>query len=119
MCARDASKDSTTDGSANVTCFNVNLDFLKLHGYNAPSDYNSDGYMCDACKCIRDAIEQDGAVNFLNFHRGGRGGRDHPEDPKYMCQLYRDGIATLYTYYVAHPEVLSNDRRVAMSLPWV
>lgn len=118
MRARDAGKDQTTDGSANVSCFNVNLDCLNKYGFYKPDrDLDTDDNIWDAIKCMEKFMSTEGIDKFLNFHRGGRGGYEDPS--KYQCQQYRDGIATMYTALLAEPSMLSDDRRLYIPIKGV
>lgn len=123
MFARDSRKDDRKDKSANVSCFNASCDFLDVYIGKSPAkaDYNLDNNMWDVVKAIAIACQEpNGVINFLNFHRGGRTGRDHPyKFPDMMCQEYRDAIATLYTQLVGDPSILKDNRRLTMELPWV
>lgn len=116
MFERDGSKDHVKDDwdhlYVNISCFNVNIDFLKQHHCKTPEDWDSDDDMWDAIKSIVDAFDEpNGVYNFLNFLRGGASGKDHPE--MYDTQGYRDAIARTYAALVKDPEFLSDNRRLA------
>jgi hypothetical protein len=114
MRQRDAGKDNIRP-SANVSPFNVNIDFLQWYGFPAPgeNDYDYDDVLPDAIKALDKAFWVDGIPNTLNFHRGGRDGYEKGDKSQYDCQGYRNAIASVYTRLLAQPEILANNLRLA------
>ncbi len=116
MRTRDTSKD-WDPSAANVTCFNVNIDFLTHYGFPRPHNYDSDENLYDVISCIDKSFDVDGMERSLNFHRGGRTGYNDPN--AFQAPEYRDGIASMYTALVNDPSILSDDRRIAVPIQHV
>ncbi len=117
MRQRDAGKDRER-ASANVSPFNVNIDFLTWYGFPAPgeNEYDYDDVLPVAIKALDKAFWIDGISNTLNFHRGGRDGYEKGDKSQYDCLGYRNAVASVYTRLVAQPEFLWNNQRLACNV---
>jgi hypothetical protein len=115
-------RDDKKDGdylSANVTCFNANVHFLKKYGECDPiGDKNSDDNLWNVIKSFDQAFDKEGSIEkALNFHRGGQKGY---EDPRlFQCFEYRTGIASMYKLLTDDPTLLWDNRKIWCVIDYV
>jgi hypothetical protein len=111
---RDASKDGMGD-AANVSMFNLSLDFVKSAGYGGdPWSLNRDEHMADAVTTIRMAFESWGIDRALNFVRGGRTG--FVDGTSYGVHDFRNSIKSIARVIESDASLLADDRRVDVYL---
>jgi len=111
---RDASKDKRTDGSANVSAFNLSRDMVSRLGVD-PNTLNKDpGSLGRAACVIKKAIDTWGVAPTLNYVRGGY--TAWQDGVSYGAPAYRKTIATIMSVIDKNPALLTNDKRVAVFL---
>lgn len=110
---RDDTKDCNTDGSANVSIFNLSVDLVQCAGFEgSPCSLNED--LVSAVQALAGAIDKWGVMATLDFVRGGRTGfNDHVS---YGCADYRRTVATVLQQIDRDPALLADDRRVEVEL---
>lgn len=115
---RDASKDGCTDGSANVSLFNLSVDLVTQLGYSGDASWlNTRDGLARAVGLLAEGVRRWGVVRLLNFVRGGR--RGFEDGVSYDCYGYRNTIATMLRVIDAQPAVMWDDRRVEIDLAHV
>ena len=115
---RDASKDDRTDGAANVSLFNLNIDMIRYLGFdddfvsmNRQENVGRIVYMIDK------AFGTWGIERTLNFVRGGR--TAFVDGVSYGAPEYRDVISTITNAILADPSLRTDSRRVEIYLQHV
>lgn len=114
---RDASKDNKTDGSANVSIFNLSKDLCFRLGYRNPVLLNDPGRLPEVVCLIQKGIKQMGLVSLLNFVRGGYTG--WITGTAYGVDEYRQTVASIMRAIDLNPKLLTDDRRVEIFLAHV
>lgn len=115
---RDCSKDGLADRSANCSMFNLSEDLLTYIGFRGRfEDLNVASNLVIVVAQIDAGLQRLGVEGFLNFVRGGRTG--YLDGTSYGAADYRSTIATILSVMDAHPALLTDDRRVDISLPHV
>jgi hypothetical protein len=91
----DTSKDGNTDGSANVSIFNLNMDMITLLGYKENTEFlNHPKNLSTIVGILHNAFETWGIDKTLNFIRGGHSGFN--DGISGGCVDYRNTITTIY-----------------------
>jgi hypothetical protein len=113
--SRDASKDNTTDGSANVSLFNLSVDMVQRLNYTKnPRLLNDPKNLPDAvCLLQRGALKW-GVPRMLNFVRGGY--TAFVDGRSYGAQEYRSTIKTIVSVFDKDARLMYDDRRVEVFL---
>lgn len=112
---RDASKDNTTDGSANVSQFNLSIDLVRCIDASVdPWSLNDPANMQALVRLIQQGLQRWGIPSYLNFVRGGRAAFQDGES--YGAAEYRNTVATILRLFDRFPDLLTDDRRVNVSL---
>jgi hypothetical protein len=113
---RDKSKDKNPDKSANASIFNLSEDMLNQLGYHG------DIHLLDPLTSLQavvglisKGIDKWGVSRMLNFVRGGRKGFDTGE--AFGAADYRNAVATILKVIDMSPDLMSDDRRVAIYVP--
>lgn len=122
---RDTSKDKCTDGSANVSLFNLSVDLVKKLGYTKPISMNKNN-ICElnyvhTIPCVVDLLQRGikewGVERLLNYVRGGY--TAFMDGKSYDVYTYKNSIATMLKVIDMHPELLRDDRRIDIYLKHV
>lgn len=115
---RDRSKDTRTDGSANVSLFNLNVDLVLRLGYAGDTRWlNSQAALPTAVGLILKGLRRMGVVPFLNYVRGGY--TAWKDGKSYDAYGYRNAIATMLRLIDEQPCLLYDDRRIDIDLKHV
>lgn len=115
---RDATKDLRTDGSMNVSLFNISIDMIKRLGYNEDIlKLNDDNNIHIVLELLQKGINQWGIIKLLNYVRGGY--TAFIDGCSYDVWNYRNTIATVIRVIDANPLLLTDDRRVDIFLKHV
>lgn len=115
---RDLSKDASTDGSANLSMFNLSSDLISFIGFTGhKEDLNKAENLPKVVELIRRGIDKLGIEHFLNFVRGGRKG--FIDGVSFGASDYRSTIATILSLVDKHPSLLTDCNRVNIILPHV
>jgi hypothetical protein len=110
---RDASKDGTS--GANVSAFNLNADMVAQLGYKVSDlNLNDQRNIGTAVGILVKAMRTWGTKRLLDFQRGGRTG--FQDGVSYGCASYRNAIGMSYNLIMADPSLLTDSRRVAISV---
>lgn len=110
---RDATKDCNTDGSANVSIFNLSVDLVQCAGFEGDVCCLNDD-LVQAVQVLAAAMQKWGVLPTLDFVRGGRTGfEDHVS---YGCADYRRTVATVLARIDQDPALMTDDRRVEVDL---
>jgi hypothetical protein len=114
---RDATKDGTP--SANYSAFNLNPYLLNQLGFRGdPNSLNDPKNLGAVMKLMLNGVRGGGSggnmttTDFLNTVRGGQSA--NPNDPN--ISAYRDGIATINAQITADPSLLTDSRRVDVTV---
>lgn len=114
---RDRSKDNRTDGSANVSLFNLNVDMVVRLGYRRPWDLNDPRRIPDAVCLIQRAIRRWGLIRTLNYVRGGY--TAFMDGRSYGAGDYRRTVKTTLAAIDRDSRLMRDGRRVEIMLPHV
>lgn len=114
---RDETKDNNTDGSANVSVFNLSHDIVQRLGYTNPLKLNDEANLTDAIKIIQKGITRWGLTRFLNFVRGGY--TAFQDGVSYGAWDFRNAVATAVKVIRENPQLMTDDRRVEMQVDHV
>jgi hypothetical protein len=113
---RDAGKDGTP--AANVSAFNLNVDMVAQLGFKGNTQsLNDQGNIGTAVGLLVKAMRTWGTKRLLDFQRGGRTGFE--DGVSYGCASYRNAIGTSYNLIMADPTLLTDSRRVTISVAHV
>jgi hypothetical protein len=114
---RDASKDGTP--SANYSAFNLNPYLLNQLGFRGdPNSLNDPKNLGSVMKLMLNGVRGGGSggtmstTDFLNIVRGGQSA--NANDPNVIA--YRNGIATINAQIAADPSLLTDNRRVNVTV---
>jgi len=108
---RDTGK---TGDSTNYSLWNINRDMLKRLPGGTDGNLNSWSGLDNVVDRLASAINKFGINGFLNFHRGGYTGWQ--DGVSYGCQDYRNGIASMIRILDNNEDLLSDSRRIDMSV---
>jgi hypothetical protein len=115
---RDASKDDRTDGAANVSLFNLNIDMIRYIGFNDDfASMNMQENVGRIVYIINQAFGAWGIERTLNFVRGGR--TAFVDGVSYGAPEYRNVISTITNAILADPALRTDSRRVEIYLQHV
>lgn len=115
---RDASKDNTKDGSANVSLFNLSVDMVQRLNYTKnPQLLNDANNLPDVVCLLQRGVLRWGVSRMLNFVRGGY--TAFIDGKSYGAQDYRDTIKTIVSVLDKDAKLLYDDRRVEIYLQHV
>lgn len=115
---RDMSKDSRTDGAANVSIFNLSVDMVRRLGYTHDvSALNEDGALHDVVALLVRGVQEWGIERLLNYVRGGW--TAFQDGASYGADAYRRTIATLMYVIDTAPNLMHDDRRAEVHLAHV
>jgi len=130
----DHKKDGATDGSANVSIFNISDHLVFFSGYfdglagytevRLPASYrdklNSDAGLADAVGVLNHAIAKVGVRKTLAFVRAGwEGYQGENEDvAQHVVQPYLGAVAWIVKEIDEHPNLLTDGQRVEMTVPY-
>lgn len=113
--SRDTSKDKNTDGSTNVSLFNLNVDMIQSLGYNYTNEYMNDPDNLDSViNIIIRAFMTWGFDKTLNFVRGGRKG--FVDSKSYGSEDYRNTIVSIMNAILKDQDLMHDSRRVEIYL---
>lgn len=121
---RDASKDDTTDGSANVSLFNLNVDMIRRLNDDPDrlDDGNARSLALTVC-LLQKGIKDWGVIGLLNFVRGGftgfASGNSTAASNVYGIKDYRKTVASIMSAIDKRPVLMRDDRRVEIFLEHV
>jgi hypothetical protein len=120
---RDITKDKRSDGSENVTIFNLNVDLLKtyLQYPGNPQELSPLENLPEVLKLLELGIkyfggQEQGVLRLLHFVRGGRSGFFAPETPEFKIPQYLNGIATILRKLDQEPDLMKDPRRVEIDI---
>lgn len=113
---RDYSKDNRTDGSANVSIFNLNIDMIRQLGYNGDIK-KLDESITDAVCLIKKAFKEWGVRRTLHFVRGG--GKGFMDGVSYDAEEYISVITRIMNAINEDSQLMYDDRRVEIYLKHV
>jgi hypothetical protein len=117
---RDWTKDSTTDGSANVSLWNLSIDLITSLGFAGVSwtlnTQTHEALAAAACLVVK-GVHTWGPRVFLNFVRGGR--TAFVDGWSYGAYEYRNAVATILDAFAKDPALLTDGRRVECVVPHV
>lgn len=116
--ARDTSKDGYP--SENVSMWNLSVDLVHFLGY--PDDAPMAALNCDenspvVIELLLNGFRSHGYVKILDFVRGGR--TAYNDGYSYGAYEYRNTVATNMRLFDAHPELLTDGRRIEINLAHV
>ncbi len=119
--------DGKKDGkeSANFSAFNLTAALLKMTGFNGdPQTLNDPKNLPAVLQCMLNGVRGKGdggsmdTATFLNAIRGGTYDVGSKMDVPHNVD-YRNGIATIEEQLRLDPSLLSDDRRVEVSVPYI
>ncbi len=118
---RDWTKDNTTDGSANVSLWNLSVDLVTTLGYAAGKAWAlntqaPEALAAAACLVVK-GLRTWGPRVFLNFVRGGR--TAFADGWSFGAFEYRNAIASILAAFAKDPFLLTDGRRVECAVPHV
>ena len=115
---RDSSKDDRTDGAANVSMFNTNIDMIRYLGFRDDAEsLNRQENVGRMVHIIDTAFGAWGIERTLNFVRGGR--TAFVDGISYGAQDYRNVISTITNAILSDPALRTDSRRVEIYLEHV
>lgn len=117
---RDATKDAATDGSANVSLWNLSVDLVATLGYAGQAwvlnTQAPEALAAAACLVLK-GLRTWGARTFLNFVRGGR--TAFLDGVSYGAYEYRNAVASILGAFAKDPSLVADGRRVECAVPHV
>lgn len=115
---RDCSKDGMVNRSANCSMFNLSEDLLTHIGFTGRfEDLNVAANLPLVVKQVDAGLRKLGVEGLLNFVRGGRCG--FLDTTSFGATDYRSTIATILSVIDQQPTLMTDDRRVDISLEHV
>lgn len=115
---RDCTKDNCTDGSANVSIFNLSIDLVRFLGFPYDTNYlNDPANITTIIQILNFGIVKLGTDNLLNFVRGGR--TAYYDKTSYGAEQYRNTIAKITDIIKNDVNLLTDSRRVEIFLEHV
>lgn len=115
---RDVSKDNRTDGGANVSIFNLNVDMIRRLGYRGDvRRLNDPARVSEAVCLMRKGIAEWGVLRMLAFVRGGYQG--WVTGTAFGVRDFHRTVATIMSVIDWQPALMRDGRRVAVDLNWV
>lgn len=115
---RDRGKDNNSDGSANVSLFNLSHDLVKRLGYGKnPTQLNDPKNLAEAVQLLEKGFNSWGIKKVLAYIRGGATGASTMS--AYGVQDYLKTVATILKVISQNPSLLVDDRRVEIHLQHV
>ncbi len=106
----------------NFSPLNMNGDMLNHVGYKGNRDgLNRIGNIAEVVKIAIHAVNKLGLEGFLNFHRGGASGWEHPQkyEQKYKMNVYKDGVYNIMQKYMQDSSLFNDGRKVWADIPYV
>jgi hypothetical protein len=115
---RDLLKNANTDGSANVSIFNLNEDMVQRLGCKLSREQlNEESALPRIVHLMTFGIDVFGLAPFLNYVRGGYDA--WKDGVSYGAAGYRQAVATAVKLMDEWPNLAADDLRIEMHVPHV